>query len=510
MSQSFGTHELQLFQSAIARRLGLRFDDGKLTFLAEVLADRSDARRMDPMAYLDALVAEREADAEIGELARRLTVGETYFFRHSEQFNAVRELVLPERVAARAQARSLRLLSVGCASGEEAYTLAILAREHVPPAFDVGIHGLDVNPDALAKARAGLYSSWSLRETPANARERWFTVEDRNFRLARSLRESVRFSEQNLVDAGTASLPPETYDVIFCRNVLMYFTPEHMANIVERLTRALVPGGFLFLGHAETLRGLSQAFHLRHTHNTFYYQRKDVLDSGEPVVLGTLPSFGDAPSVAPNGEWVGTWLESVERSSARIRALSHADADTEAQRAKPVHQDAQGSQKHLKEPLELLQSERFSEALALMHQLPEPQSSDPTSLLLRAALLTHQGELGPAELACQRLLEVDELNAGAHYLLALCRERQEDLSAAAEHDLTAIYLDSGFAMPHLHLGLMARRRRDVEVARRELTQALWLLEREDASRLLLFGGGFARNALLALCRSELERLRSSP
>jgi chemotaxis protein methyltransferase CheR len=508
MSKSFGTAELQLFQGVIARRLGLRFDDGKLTFLAEVLTERSDAKRLDPAAYLEALAAEREADAELRELARRLTVGETYFFRHSEQFNAVRDLVLPERAAARAQSRRMRLLSVGCASGEEAYTLAILVREHLSPAFDVDIQGLDVNPDSLAKARAGVYSSWSLRETPTDVRERWFTAEDRNFRLARALCETVRFSEQNLVDAGAATLPPETYDVIFCRNVLMYFTPEHMASIVERLTRALVPGGFLFLGHAETLRGLSQAFHLRHTHNTFYYQRKEASEASEPIVFATLPPPRDEPRVASNGEWVGAWLESVERSSDRIRALS--DTGRDAPLSPPATQADLGTQKHLDEPLQLLRNERFSEALALLQQLPEAQSNDPTALLLRAALLTHQGELAPAELACQRLLEVDELNAGAHYLLALCRERQEDLPAAVEHDLTAIYLDSGFAMPHLHLGLMARRRRDVEVARRELTQALWLLEREDPSRLLLFGGGFARNAILALCRSELERLRSSP
>jgi len=508
MSASFGTPELQLFQSAIARRLGLRFDDGKLTFLAEVLTERSDARRLDPLPYLEALVAEREAEGELSELARRLTVGETYFFRHSEQFNAVRELVLPERAAARATSRRLRLLSVGCSSGEEPYTLAILVREHgLEPAFDVGIQALDVNPDSLAKARAGLYTPWSLRETPAEIRARWFTAEDRNFRLARTLRDAVRFQEQNLVDAGTAVLSPETYDIIFCRNMLMYLTPEHMASIVGRLTRALVPGGFLFLGHAETLRGLSQAFHLRHTHNTFYYQRKDAFEASEPVAWATSAPLRDEPPAVPNGEWVGTWLESVERSSDRIRALS--DAGAEARPAQPLTSAVTASQKHLKEPLELLQNERFSEALVLMHQLSEAQSSDPAALLLRAALFTHQGELGPAELACQRLLEVDELNAGAHYLLALCRERQEDLTAAAEHDLTAIYLDSGFAMPHLHLGLMARRRREVEVARRELTQALWLLEREDPSRLLLFGGGFARNALLALCRSELERLKGN-
>ncbi|HYP86585.1 MAG TPA: CheR family methyltransferase, partial [Polyangiaceae bacterium] len=129
MNGALGTPELELFQRAIAERLGLRFDDGRLTFLAEVLARRVEARRLSSGAYLAALLAKLEATDELSELARELTVGETYFFRHLDQFNALREVALPERLSARAMSRSLRLLSAGCASGEEPYSLAILLRE---------------------------------------------------------------------------------------------------------------------------------------------------------------------------------------------------------------------------------------------------------------------------------------------------------------------------------------------------------------------------------------------
>jgi chemotaxis protein methyltransferase CheR len=131
-------------------------------------------------------------------------------------------------------------------------------------------------------------------------------------------------------------------------------------------------------------------------------------------------------------------------------------------------------------------------------------------LLLRAVLLTHGGRLALAEETCRRLLALDELNAGAHYLLALCREGAGDRRAAAEHDQVAAYLDPAFAMPRLHLALLARRHGDRETARRELAQAALLLEREDASRLLLFGGGFGREALVALCRAELAACGGPP
>ena len=124
-------------------------------------------------------------------------------------------------------------------------------------------------------------------------------------------------------------------------------------------------------------------------------------------------------------------------------------------------------------------------------------------MLLRAVLLTNHGRINESEEVCRRLLALDELNAGAHYLMALCREHDGDANRAIEHGLTAIYLDPGFAMPHLHLGILAKRSGDNVSAQRELGKARVLLASEDASRILLFGGGFSRDALLQLCRMQL-------
>lgn len=507
MTSTIGSAELAEFQRAVAMRLGLRFDDSRLTQLAEVLSRRLQARQSSAAAYLEELCGPEELPDERGALARELTVGETYFFRHADQFEALMDVALPERLSARAATRKLRLLSAGCASGEEAYTLAILLRERgVEPGFNVTIEALDLNPAALAKASQGLYSPWSLRETPAELQQRWFTRQGRDLQLVSSIREAVRFHEHNLLHDAPALIAAGGFDIVFCRNVLMYFTTEHATAIVARLARALAPGGFLFLGHAETLRGLSHAFHLRHAHNAFYYQLRE---NNEPYAVAptfdapTLPARSVLPGAAPPQGWVGTWLGTVERSSNRIRQLSMEGAAA-LEKAEPlpppaVHQD-------LSQSLELLRHERFGEALAALQEQSSLTSGDPAALLLRAALLTQQGSVAEAELVCHELLRLDDLNAGAHYLLALCLEGRGQNQAAVEHDQIAVYLDAGFAMPHLHLGLMARRRRDSEVARHELGQALTLLETEEPARLLLFGGGFSRGALLALCRIELTNL----
>jgi len=134
---------------------------------------------------------------------------------------------------------------------------------------------------------------------------------------------------------------------------------------------------------------------------------------------------------------------------------------------------------------------------------PGPAALDKTQLL-RAVLLTNCGELEAAEAICRQLLSKDDLNTGAHFLAALCRESAGDLPAAIEHDRAAIYLDPAFAMPHLHLGLLAKRLGDVSTARRELQRASELLPREDDFRILLLCGGFSRESMLEFSRAQLR------
>jgi chemotaxis protein methyltransferase CheR len=504
------TLELERFRAAITDGLGISLDDGKLATLAELLDRRLAATGEEPVRYLERLDARPLPPEELGHLARELTVPETYFFRHYEQFQALAEVALPDRLAARAVGRPLRLLSAGCASGEEAWSLAIaLTEQAIPPEVEVTVDGVDLNPAMVARAVRARYSTWSLREVAPELRERWFRNDGRDLVLARRPRVPVSFAAHNLVLAPGAPDPwlPDSYDVVFCRNVLMYFTTERAQEVVARLARALAPGGYLFVGHAETLRGLSQDFELRHTHETFYYQRKPGPTSRRPAPA-PAPASGllapgprpPAPPLLDHGGLVA-WSEAVARSHDRIRRLSEAQPTPPPVAARADARpdtDVQGA-------LDLLRQERFSEALGLLG--PQGRGSgDPDVALLRAALLTHSGALSEAEEACRELLALDDLSAGAHYLLALCREARSDLTGAVDHHQTAAHLDPGFAMPRLHLGLLARRAGRRDLAERELRQAARLLAREDPSRLLLFGGGFGRDGLIALCRAELGRL----
>ncbi len=502
--------EIESFRGLVAERLGLHFEDGKLDLLADVLRQRmEDTGCHHFSAYskrISSFAAER---SEICALAERLTVGETYFFRYAEHFQAFAEVVVPNRIQARGGERRFRILSAGCASGEEPYSLAILIREQFPElaSWDIKILGFDVNSSMVGKAKRGRYSSWSLRETPEDLKLKYFHAHGRDSQLDDVVRSAVMFEERNLAEEDPLFWQRDAFDVVFCRNVTMYLTAEVTRSVIARIARSLACGGFLFLGHAETLRAVSQDFHLRHTHETFYYQRRE---DHETEGAMTLPlETGDYGSRRrPVPELVDpddSWFSAIRRASERIANLTQ-EKNGMAVRAgsMPPTSNSRPAVWDRTVAIELLRKERFSEAMELLRALPAESKADTDTQLLIAVLLTNGGDLPEAERVCARVLDLDELNAGAHYLMGLCREHAGDRAGAVQHDQTAAYLDSAFAMPHLHLGLLAKRSADVETARRELERALPLLDREDASRILLFGGGFTREALVEFCRAELR------
>ncbi len=465
--------EIECFRGLVAERLGLHFEDAKLDFLADVLRQRMEDTGCHVFTeYRKRISSFAEERSETCALAEYLTVGETYFFRYAEHFQAFAEVVLPNRIQARGGDRRLRILSAGCASGEEPYSLAILVRERFPElaSWEIEILGFDVNSSVVGKAKRARYSPWSLRETPDDLQSKYFRGHGRDFQLDEAVRSAVRFEERNLIEA---------------------------------------PGGFFFLGHAETLRAVSHEFHLRHTHETFYYQRRE---AHEPECRITLPLETEEYSafrrpVPELAEPNDSWFSAIRRASERIANLTQ-EGNGMTLRA------PEGTVPPVSKPrpaawdrtvaIELLRREKFSEAMELLRALPAESKTDPDAQLLIAVLLTNRGDLPEAEKVCLNVLNLDELNAGAHYLMALCREHAGDQAGAVQHDQTAAYLDSAFAMPHLHLGLLAKRSADAETARRELGRALPLLDREDASRILLFGGGFSREALVEFCRAELR------
>ncbi|SMH46610.1 chemotaxis protein methyltransferase CheR [Azospirillum lipoferum] len=505
----------------LARRLGMAFADERRDRFADLLSTRPWAAGCpDAGTYLALLERAPPDHPELRALAERLTVNETYFFRHIDQITAFSEVALTERARSSAGSRRLRILSAGCSSGEEPYSLAMAARIHPLLAggdWDIAVTGLDIDSAQIARARHGVYSEWALRATPEDQRARHFRNVGRALHLDPRIRAMVAFETRNLMDEDPAFWAEHRFDIIFCRNVLMYFTVPAMRAVVGRLARSLAPGGFLFLGAAETLRGISGDFDLCHTHDSFYYRRPAAPGGAGGAGGGCPPDLPLPPAVAgpPPCEPAPSWPDEIAKASDRITALLAALAPHEAEppeRPAPspagvAAADALAARPAAPRQLEavrsLLHRERHHDAVRALDALPPDVRDHPDAQLLLAVALTQRSAVRPAGEVCRRLLAQDGRNAGAHYLIALCADHDGDPAAAWEHARTAAYLDPGFAMPHVHMGRLARAGRRPDAARRAFRQAITLLEREDASRILLFGGGFNRETLLRLCRAEL-------
>src|SRR6266850_3464882 len=183
--------DVERFRAVIGRRLGLQFEDAKLGWLGDILQRRIESRRLTGDDYLGQIEA-NAANGELGALAQELTVAETYFFRNIDQFRALQERVLPERLRAQTTRRCLRILSAGCASGEEGYSIAMMLRGLVPDSsWELAIHAIDLNPEMISRAQHAHYTTWSLRETPAAMQERWFRNAGRDLALDAAIRAAV-------------------------------------------------------------------------------------------------------------------------------------------------------------------------------------------------------------------------------------------------------------------------------------------------------------------------------
>jgi chemotaxis protein methyltransferase CheR len=505
--------DLDRFAAAVVSRFGFHVHQHNQDQVDQVLRSCLERTGCDSAdAYIARFGDAEFARTELLEIARELTVPESYFFRHPEQFHALTEAALPERMKDRHAARRLNVLSAGCATGEEAYSLsAAMTGVSALHGWEVRIWGIDINPQLLQTARRARYSRWSLRALSETQRSRHFRQDGSVWVLETERLSPVRFESRNLLEEDPEFWRPDWFDVIFCRNVVIYFSPSAVRALIERLTDCLAPGGFLFLGPSETLRGISQDFHLRHTHGTFYYQRRrphEQSDVAARGVSGVQEPPMPSPAASPPGD--RAWMSTIAGAGTRIAEL--------ADRSRRQSDDLAGAKcpgpacasAHALDGIrDLLRQERFDDAQRAIGSLPHDAVADPDALLLQAVVLANRGEVSGAAEICRRLLARDELRPGAHYLLAFCDERRGDYRSAAEHDQTAIYLDPAFAMPRLHLGLLARRQGDVATARRQLDEALVLLAREDASRILLFGGGFDRAALVRFCRAQLDRCGGS-
>jgi len=268
-------HTYRLMTDLIYATSGLRFEMSSKFMISRRLAPRLAHLELDSFEkYLSYLLYHPNREAEMDSVFDLVTTHETYFFREDRQLKAFSEEILPQLLETRKQFRTLRIWSAGCSSGEEPYTIAILCRQN--PAlrdWNVDIFASDISQHTVHAARHGIYGASSFRATEENIRKKYFEqTEDNHFRIKDEMKQMVTFMKLNLIDEKRAGIFGEI-DVIFCRNVIIYFDMEAKKKVVESFFHKLRKEGYLLLGHSESLLNLSTRFKLRHLKNDLVYQK---------------------------------------------------------------------------------------------------------------------------------------------------------------------------------------------------------------------------------------------
>lgn len=266
--------EFEKFRDFFYRKTGIQFGDSKRYFVDKRLIERIRATGHDSFRRYFQFMRFQASGLEVQELINCMTVNETYFFREEYQFECLVEEALNELVKLK-PGQPLRIWSIPSSSGEEPYSIALFLLEKWPliDQVDIEIVSSDIDSDILRRCQQGIYSERSLMHVSEQLRQRYFTrYGEDEFQICQELRDSVRFTQVNLADSGDTRAY-RNFDVVFCRNLLIYFDDASRRDAANVFYGALNPGGFVFLGHSESMSRISSLFKVRKFTKAIAYQK---------------------------------------------------------------------------------------------------------------------------------------------------------------------------------------------------------------------------------------------
>lgn len=273
ISPEISADQLNRICQLLYLRTGMLFNEQKRYYIERRVADRMRILGLDSVVSYLGMIISRPAETEA--LINAFTINETYFYREENQFAALSRSILPEVVSKRRPGDLVRIWSFPCSTGEEPYSIAIWLLENWPlvDAWHVEIVGSDIDTDVIARAKRGRYGERALARLPSDVRDRYFGPETNLEReIIDDLKESVLFSQINLIDPASV-VKERMFDVIFCRNLLIYFDEASRQIAADNLFNRLNPGGFLCVGHTESMSRIDERFEMVRFPDAIVYRR---------------------------------------------------------------------------------------------------------------------------------------------------------------------------------------------------------------------------------------------
>lgn len=492
---------------------GLRFDTRQQPLLHYAAQQRMQALNIaDAGAYIDET---EKSHTEWQHLTETVAIHESAFYRHAGQFRALSEIVLPQVIQAQRHDQRLRLWSAACSTGEEPYSLAIaVAEQQLEPSWQVEILATDISRAALKRARAGVFPARRLRNLSLPLLSRYFTqVDEDHYRVNDRLRQMVTFRQVNLArlpDHGTA--PTGERNIVFFENVLIYLTRDAAQHAVDYIRRAIVPGGYLFLGYAETLWGMTKGFKFISFGDAFAYQRSIKVGTGPLSLLNRIdPQRPSGPRSAERDRQRRETWPATTRVRDTGRLLNRLPPSITGATMPPDLQSPPGDlapafrNPNRSERLEaeaLIKGGQFEAASRLLVDWLFREPGNPIGLYMLARVKAVQRLDDDAVDLLRQVLTIDPVHAAGYVLLGILIYRRREYEEALGQFRRALYIDPNQALAYLYQGNIYTDRGDLKRARLAYTNAI------KAARFFepRWDADWSKDKLIALCQANIEKL----
>jgi chemotaxis protein methyltransferase CheR len=493
MSKTITDSLLGQFSRFVEANMGLSFPEGKWAELER--GTRSAACEFgfgDAEACIQWLMSSRLSKGQVEILASHLTVGETYFFRDGKCFDILQEHIVPGLVRARAgKEQNIRIWSAGCATGEEPYSAAILLNRAIPDLknWNITILATDINPRFLRKAKEGVYGEWSFRETPGWVRENFFTKTKKELRVREDIRNMVTFSYHNINEDPFPSFSNNTnaMDIIFCRNVLMYFSQKRARDVIHNFYRCLGEDGWLIVSAVEASQVLFSEFRTMNFPGLTLYRKTETIEKAPPVNI--LPS-------------------PIEIRQAQATEFRQKIPEIQTPVQAPISPEpgpVPSLPDFYQEALRSYEQGHYAAAVEKLTKSTGDESGlDAKAMSLLARAYANQGKLSDAVEWCEKAISADRVDPGSHYLLATVLQEQGQTGEAVASLKRTLYLDQDFVPAHFLLGNLARQQGKLRESRKHFENTLSILKAYRQEDILPESEGMTAGRLNEIIQTMIE------
>lgn len=499
------------FTKLIQERSGITLDESRAEELREKIRQRMSRCGIErPTDYYQHLT---NNNLEFDDLINLLTVNETYFFREPGHIDLLTNRLIPERLQSLAPGETIKILSAGCSTGEEPYSLAMAIKEKFPPnqLHSFSIIGIDIDKEAINTALKGIYSAYSFRSMKISFPNPFFNdLNEKKYQLKQSIKNMVTFKTVNLVSQPYPALLSDT-DFIFYRNVSIYFPPEVQRQVFQNLANILKENGYLIVSATETLSHGYGLLHLIERDGFFIFAKQSVnicerpkltlLENHPTLTVSFKPVEPPKPFKVDSSTTDKTDFKPDNKPPVLCEPASH---NIQAQ-ASALSEDA------YQQAFNMARSKQYAASLALLNQRLLAQPYDKTSTILKAEVLFNLNRFDEAEDICRSIMEQDPLCIESHLLAGIIAKQEQRLTDAIKSFKAVIYINSASWLAHFLVAEIQQSFFDSERAIRGYQTVLKCLESGNTNvpGLILFSSSFSINDIIRLCQTRIIQINQS-